>query len=200
MPTSTKKDLVKYTKGFSFFWKIVFGVLLVFVFASSAFAVLTDPTDAPPDVPLLIMGLLIFSIPIGYGIWLIWRGTSYVIKYTARIKEAELSGELETILSDFSRSRPMVIDKIRLGEKYIYGKKKGSPVSYSEIVKVYQSIHGTRSLGKTFENERRLNAVLSDGSTRKLCNLMLWGDSDEDVGKIMAYIQQKNPSVHLGYK
>ena len=79
---------------------------------------------------------------------------------------------------------------------YIFGKKKGRPVSYGEIVKVYQHIHKRNFI----ENSRQLHAVVNGGSICTLCDLKLHGKSDEDVAKIMGYIRYKNPNVHLGYK
>ena len=187
MPTSSKKDFVKYTKGFGPYWLIAVGVLVVLYFVH-----LVISTD-PAGVPLLTMAL-ISLIPIGLSIWLIWRGISYLKKYTACVQEAESSGELQAILADFSRSHSMMRDGIRLGEKYIYSKGGGYPVSYGEIESVYQAI-----IRRNFvESERRLNAVVSGGKVRTLCNLKLRGKSDEDVLEIMDYIQQRNPRVQLG--
>ena len=50
------------------------------------------------------------------------------------------------------------------------------------------------------EDSRHLEAVLTNGTTCILCDLKTGGKSDEDVSKIMGYIRQQNPRVHLGYK
>lgn len=189
MLQSTKEDLVKYIKVSSSPWLLVIGAVLVALGIGS-----------------LVSGAELYSSPVlstlmclflaGVGIWVIWADISSVRKFKAYIQQAETSGELQVLLADFSRSCSMVGDNIRLGEKYIFGKKKGRPVSYGEIVKVYQHIHKRNFI----ENSRQLHAVVNGGSICTLCDLKLHGKSDEDVAKIMGYIRYKNPNVHLGYK
>lgn len=188
MSTSTKGDLVKYTRGAGSFWKIALGALIAFYFLYFFSVTLIKFTTAVYERLML----LILLLPAGYGILLVWRGVSYLRKYTVCVREAESSGEMQTVLADFSRSRSMVHNNIRLGEKYIFGKGKGYPVSYSEINKVYQSII-RRGF---FESERRLNVVVNGGGTRTLCNLKLRGKSDKDMLEIVDYIRQQNPNVN----
>lgn len=117
-------------------------------------------------------------------------------KFTDYIRYAASSGELQVLLNDFTYGQSLADDNIRLGEKYIFCRKKGRPLGYNEITKVYQAIQKTNSA----ENRRTLEAVLTNGKTYVLCELKKHGGSDRDVSKILGYIQQKNPNVHLGYK
>lgn len=184
MQTSTKEDLINYIKES----RTSLTVLGAFFLLASGFmgylAVMVDP---------FIGFFALFGI--GCSILLIWSGHSSSQKFAAYIQDAESSGKLQELLNDFSRSYSMVGDNIRLGSKYIYGKKKGRPVSYSEIRKVYQYRHRTNFV----EDYRQLQAVVNDGSTHILCDLKLRGKSDEDVAKIMGFIYHQNPNVHLGY-
>lgn len=186
MQTSTKEDLINYIKES----RTSLTVLGAFFLLASGFmgymAIVTEPS---------VLGVVLSLFFAGSGILVIWSGHSSSQKFAAYIQDAESSGKLQELLNDFSHSYSMVGDNIRLGSKYIYGKKKGRPVSYNEIRKVYQYRHKTNFV----EDYRQLQAVVTDGSTRVLCDLKLGGKSDEDVAKIMGFIYHQNPNVHLGY-
>lgn len=124
--------------------------------------------------------------------WLIGKSRRACKKY---LKEMAQSGEMERVLSDFSGAVPMVKDKIRLGDRYIYGKTKGQPVAYRDICRVYQHIEKRNFV----ENRRTLVYVDPQGKRQDLCDLLLHGKSDEDMKKIMIHIKLRNPNTQLGY-
>lgn len=191
MLTSSKEDLIKYIKK-SQFQLLPLGV--VFVLAGVFMLALAINTAGTDDYSFV--GVLLSLLFLGTGIATIWYGISSSKKFQTYIQEMESSGKLQLLLADFSRSCSMIGDNVRVGEKYIFGKKKGRPVSYNDISKVYQNIHKTNFV----EDSRYLEAVLTNGTTCILCDLKTGGKSDEDVSKIMGYIRQQNPRVHLGYK
>lgn len=188
MSTFSKDDLLKYIKASFFSPEMVGGVVLLLAAFMSIFIICFIEFSALGIVFALVLGVV--------GAILIRSAALSSKKFTDYIQNAETSGEMGMILGDFSQSYSMVKDNIRIGRRYIFGKKQGRPVKYSEITKVYQSIHKTNFV----EDSRQLNAVLSDGETRTLCNLMIRGKSDEDLARIMGFIQHQNPGVHLGYK
>ena len=191
MLTSSKEDLIGYIKKSQFQLLplgAVFALMGVFMLA---LAIDTAGTD-----DYSFVGVILSILFLGAGIGIIWQGISSSKKFQASIQEMGSTGELQLLLADFSRSCSMVGDNVRVGERYIFGKKKGYPVSYNDISKVYQSIHKTNFI----EDSRSLEAVLTNGKVCTLCDLKTGGKSDEDVSKIMGYIRQQNPRVHLGYK
>lgn len=188
MSTFSKDDLLKYIKASFFSPAMELGVFFLFGTVILIFIVCFMEFSALGIVFTLVAGAV--------SAILIRSAVLSSKKFTDYIRNAETSGEMGIILGDFSQSYSMVKDNIRLGRRYIFGKKQGRPVKYSEITKVYQSIHKTNFV----EDSRQLNAVLSDGETRTLCNLMIRGKSDEDLARIMGFIQHQNPGVHLGYK
>lgn len=189
MLTSSKEDLVGYIKDPTLRWSPIFGAAI-----AGLGAVLLTSGIKPFDSS--VVGT-IFSLATFFGgCAVIWEGISSSKKFKAYIQEIESTGELQVLLADFSHSCSMVGDNVRLGEKFIFGKKKERPVGYNEISRVYENIHKTNSV----EDGRHLEAVLTNGKTCVLCELKKGGQSDADVSKIMGYIRQQNPNVHLGYK
>ena len=189
MPTSSKEDLIGYIESSEANSLSILGA----VFSGIGVFLLALVINTHNSSTL---GLLTSLFMLGMGIAFVGAGISSSKKFQAYIQEIESSGELYLLLADFSHSYSMVDDNVRIGEKYIFGKKAGRPASYNDISKVYQSVHKTNFV----EDRRHLEAVLTNGKICTLCNLKTGGESDEDVSKIMGYIRYKNTSVHLGYK
>ena len=184
MHTGTKEDFLSYIKESGSPFLIGLGI---FIFAMGLFSL----TVVDSAITLIFAAFFIVL-----GIFLIYLTINASKKFKSDIQKAEESGEMNWILNDFFQSYPLVDDNIRLGQVYIFGKKKGYPIRYSEIKKVYQYVRKRNFI----ESSRELRADLHSGQTIPLCDLKLRGKSDEDVARIMGFIRHKNPHVHLGYK
>ena len=112
------------------------------------------------------------------------------------LEGARSRNELDAVLLDFETAQSLCGDKIRMGEKYIYGKKTGGIYDYNQIRKVYQYIHKTNFA----EDRRELRAETIDGKTKTLCRLALKGKDDENMKQIVMRIFAKNPTVKIGYR
>lgn len=107
------------------------------------------------------------------------------------------TGELEKILNDFANSRSMADDRIRLGSEYIFGRKRGRPISYAELRKVYPYIVSGTSCA------RYLKGVTADGAEHILCEFIVRNSQKTphpDENAIYQHILSRNPNVYLGYK
>lgn len=148
-------------------------------------------------VSVISLGQIVASIIIVvFGAILIYSSLGSRKTMEKCMEELTASGELHAVLQDFSAATSLVNDKIRLGNTYVFGKKKDVVVRYTDIRKLYQSIKKKNFV----ENSRTLDYVGADGKTHTLCDLLLKGKSDEDMAKIMMVVKSKNPGVHLGYK
>jgi hypothetical protein len=119
-----------------------------------------------------------------------------LIKIRKQITALRQSGELEAVLDDYDKSQSYAEGNLRLGEKYVFGRRTSTLVAYDQIDRLYQSIHKTNFA----EDRRMLCARLTDGKRRNLCKLRVRGKSDADVHMIVVAIERKNPNVKLGYK
>lgn len=141
------------------------------------------------------MGWVALIYLIGGGI-LLWVGISSSNDVEKLVRELEAKGELERVLADFEGGKSFVKDKIRVGNSYLFGKRKGQIVRYEDIRQIYQSIRKRNGA----ETSRTLQYVNAQGKTLTLCDLQLREKSNEDMMKIMMIIKAKNPAVKLGYQ
>lgn len=184
MGYASKEALVEYTqesKSNSAFASIFGGIMLVG-------GVLSLGT------PLGIVLSLIFIVG---GIYFISMGTKSNSNYKKFLSIASSTGELQRILNDFASSQSMADDRIRLGAEYIYGKKMGRPVQYTELRKVYPHIVSGSSCA------RYLKGVTADGQEHNLCEFIVKTSEKTphpDESAIYQCILARNPNVHLGYK
>ncbi len=58
----------------------------------------------------------------------------------SQIKELKKTGEIDGVLADFESAEKHLDDEIRIGSKYVFGKKSGRVVKYEEITKVHNFI------------------------------------------------------------
>lgn len=152
---------------------------------------------------LAVFGLIcLVSVPIGGIIFLalaalfLWMGISKQNKFNKTFDGYVSSGQINYILADFSSSLPLVNFNIRMGQNYVYGKGSGQIVPYHDIRKIYQHVHRTNFV----EDRRELHYVNSQGKVNTLCALQLRNKSQDDLVRIVAIVQAKNPTVHIGYK
>ena len=68
------------------------------------------------------------------------------------LKESNIYGEA---VIDFASAQPFLEDKIRIGSKYVFGRKCYAVLRYTDIVKLYQGIHTSKGR----EVGRELHAV-----------------------------------------
>lgn len=113
-----------------------------------------------------------------------------------QITRLQASGELSAVLEDFSASKQMVQDKIRIGNKYLFGKGQGQVVRYRDIQQLYQYVFKQNGA----EGSRQLRYIGTDGKMHTLCELLPGDKSKDDVVQIMTIVKSKNPAVQLGYK
>lgn len=152
---------------------------------------------------LLVIGLMTVAglgfsalIYLIAGGGLLWVGISNYNDVNKQLKEFESRGELERVIADFAGAKSFVKDKLRVGQYYLFGKRKCRVVRFGEIRQLWQTIH--RRYG--VESTRTLQYIDSQGATKTLCDLQLRKKSDDEVIQIMTIVRTRNPGVKLGYK
>jgi len=183
MGYASKEALMEYlhNKGSGTFLSI-FGLFAFFM----GFVSLTLPDGN--------IAFLIFAV-IGAGFLFMGRSNKSTLNKYLSI--AASTGELQRILNDFAASQSLADDRIRLGSEYIFGRKMGRPISYSELRKVYPFI----VTGTTCA--RYLKGVTADGQEHIICEFIVRGSQKTphpDENAIYQHILSKNPHIYLGYK
>ena len=115
--------------------------------------------------------------------------------YNKSIDEMKKSGELAVLMSDFSGGSKAFKDRLILGERFLIGKDTGIFLRYDEIAQIYQTIHRTNFV----EDGRTITVVTTEGKYKALCNLQIWGKSNDELNQVFRYIVSRNPSVKVGY-
>ena len=144
-----------------------------------------------------VMGVLCTLLLGGSGVYLLFSDPTGKSSYKKYLDTAASTGELQRMLNDFASSKSLADDRIRLGAEYIYGKKMGRPLSYSELRKVYPYVVTGSGCA------RFLKGITADGQEHNLCEFIVktsQKDPHPDESYIYQVILSKNPNVYLGYK
>lgn len=137
------------------------------------------------------IGLLFLAV----GGLLVWLGISNIKDFHKILNDLTQSGQIQYVIEDFSGSVSMIKDYIRVGKRYLFGKKSGLIVAYGDIKKIYQHIHKTNGI----EDRRELRYVDIHGRTHTLCSLLIRDKSKDELIQLLNIILQKNPNVQIGY-
>ena len=137
-----------------------------------------------------------------YGVAGVLAGIGFVIasimeksRYDKRLNEMKKSGELSVLMSDFRGGSKAFKDRLILGENYLIGRDTGVFLRYDKIAQIYQTIHRTNFI----EDGRTITVVTTEGKYKDLCNLQIWGKSNDELDQVFEYIVSRNPSVKVGY-
>ncbi len=132
---------------------------------------------------LLLMGLMGILL-IGLSIFELFS------EYRKMIKILKSNGIYDEAVDDFSTAQPFMDDRIRLGDKYIFGKHYCTILRYTDISRVYQYIY----IGKSIA-QRELHAVDTFGHIWVLCKL-----GDDRLLDVLDFMLYKNPQIAIGYE
>lgn len=191
MNDERKKQLFKYTKPSGALPVVcIILAVLCFLFTLLFFAAATD-FDADTNI-------LIGTFAVATIIFVLMTVFYYRLigQLKNKINDIDANGELLILLNDFEKGGKAFNDKLRLGQKYLIGKKTRTIVSYNEIARIYQYIHSTNCV----EDTRSLQIVLHNNKKLDLCKLPLWGKADEEVANVFNYVKSMNPNIAIGYR
>lgn len=140
----------------------------------------------PPGAFIYAIVAICFGIP-----WAV--GQNRVSKQISYIKSA---GTYEKMLQEFAASSPILDDKARYSDNYIFGKGSGCFLPYQDICWVYR--HNLSYLLIPIRSEAMLGD--SKGSVRSFCRLKRNNSTGgEEIKALAALIRSKNQNVILGF-
>lgn len=153
----------------------------------------------------VLMIAAFISMMIRYDIDFVALGIMFVIILISLIrlirsikffKNLKADPACPAVENEFENAISMRKDRIRFGENYIFMKRSGKLLKYSDIKQVYQYIHKTNGA----EDARQIKYVDLKGKTHKLCRLELEDKSREELATMISIIYSKNPNVKIGYQ
>lgn len=187
MDKNLKKELYKYIKPSSV--SAVIFVCISIIFFLMAYASVPKAED---DSLIQFLIFLIFGI-----IFLIYFVSHFctLSSIKKKIKTFEHQGEFDLLANDFLAGGKAFNDNLRLGQKFLIGKKTGTIVSYQDIVKIYQYAHKTNGV----EDSRMLKIETTNKKNVNLCKIPLKGKADNEVAQVCDYIARMTSRVFVGY-
>ena len=111
-------------------------------------------------------------------------------------EQVQSNGTASQIVADFVNARSFFDDRLKLGERYVFGKRSGRILSYYDLQNVYQYIHKTNFV----EDRRALRVNTNSNETVDICKMKLRGKSDDELMIVVMEMLKKNNRITVGYK
>ena len=180
--TCTEKDLRNYLHPgiTAFIGTMFYGLILLF-------SIFTGNTSAMP------IGFLVFG---GLAALCAIAPFRKISDANAAIDSARITGKADSLLQEFSSGEQFFRDNLRAGEHWLFGRKTGTILEYSNIRQVYQYVHKTNFA----EDRRELRAKTIDNKTVTLCRLKVKGADDAELRQFLMKVLSYNPTIQLGYR
>ena len=126
------------------------------------------------------------------GFWI--KDTADYGKYYGNLEQ---NGQLPALEEDFAAAESVLKGKIRLGRDHLYLRHEGRAVPYGDVLQAYQKV--TKTYG--VETDRDLMLLLRGHRfAASAGKLKTRGKSDEEMIRIVSFLQSKNPSLKIGYR
>lgn len=174
--------------------------MLKYVRYSSVFLTLFMTVCLAVSAALVVAGLLKLSvypdlpvsgaaIPVG----LLLMGFAFVpsLSYRRMLNFLRNNGIYQDAISDFTSAKSFMNDRLRMGDKYIFCKRKCIVLRYFDISKVVQDYRFENGQ----ETSRTLNAVDTSGNVWFLCDLKTNTDDQPGLKEALDFMLSKNSRI-----
>ena len=154
----------------------------------------------------ILSGRSIFAFFLALFIGLLFVAAVFVplIDYREMINFLKNNNIYAEAVFDFSSAIPFLNDRIRLGNRYIFGRNFCVVLRYSDIHRIYQYV---RRVHLT-ERNRELHAVDNSGKVWSLCKLKVHSEflpmknkiSDKELIEVLSFMLYKNRKIVIGHQ
>ena len=98
-------------------------------------------------------------------------------------------------IADFPVARPFMNNRIRLGDKFVFGGNYCTILRYTDISRIYQYVDK-----KSLFYGRQLHAFDISGKFWRLCSLRVLTENQPGLNDVLDFIMSKNPRVAIDYR
>ena len=178
--------------------------MLKYVRYSHVFMAVFVPVCLAVSIALIIAGSLkisgIMDLPVSWpalpvGLFLLGFVFVPSLSYRRMINFLRDNGIYQEAVTDFTSAKPFMNDRMRMGDKYLFCKKKCVILRYYDISKVFQEhdfeIENRREIGRT------LNAIDVYGNVWFLCNLETNTDNQPGLKEALDFMLSKNNLITI---
>lgn len=115
-----------------------------------------------------------------------------LVKVHLYLRRAEGTGELEDVLADFATATPAMGDRVRLGDRWLFGSASGAPVRMTDITKLYERKDNTM-----LEQTLLCADVAGEEHAYNLCVMPPRSRYQDDRAAVVRYVAQHAPSANM---
>ena len=176
--------------------------MLKYVRYSPVFMAVFFPVCLAVSVALVVAGLLkisgIMDLPVSWpalpvGLFLLGFVFVPSLSYRRMINFLRDNGIYQEAVTDFTSAKPFMNDRLRMGDKYIFCKRKCVILRYFDIRKVVQDYRFENGQ----ETSRTLNAVDTSGNVWFLCDLKTNTDNQPGLKEALDFMLSKNNLITI---
>ena len=179
---SSEKDMLRY---------VCFSVVLKILF------VLTDLIISVIAISMALRGMssgenmLLVLFILSVGLFLGWAAFTPFLEDRKVINFLKDNGIYDDAVCDFSSAQPFLNDRIRLGSKYIFGKRCCTVLRYTDICKLFLYTVEANDI----ERSKQLRAVDSSGKVWRLCALDVHIEKEPELADVLDFMLRKNSRI-----
>ena len=176
--------------------------MLKYVRYSSVFLAVFMTVCLAVSLALIVAGSLkisgIMDLPVSWlalPAGLLLMGFAFVpsLSYRRMTNFLKRNGLYQEAISDFVSAKSFMNDRIRMGDKYIFCKRKCVILRYFDIRRVFQDF----DMKDGQETSRTLNAVDNSGNVWFLCDLETNTDNQPGLREILDFMTSKNNLITI---
>lgn len=127
------------------------------------------------------------------GLFLMWLSFSPFRDCRKMMRFFTDSGIYHEAAADFISSQSFMNDRMRMGNKYIFGKRQCTILRYYDICKVSQVSYGTEA----GERSRNLKAVDTSGDAWYFCALKPNTNNQPELKEAIDFMTSKNSGIMI---
>lgn len=153
----------------------------LYVFYVSALGLPSLLASSPPPLVSFSMALP-YIIAFGILFYLRRKTSAYLAKTNA-------SGELERLIDDFLNAQPVLADRLRIGDEWLFGQGARRPVRIADISSLRHKAGNELFQGSVYIT------LLSTGKETRLCRYPFDKSSESVIGGLVCYLLEMNPGI-----
>lgn len=178
----SEKDMLRYVRT-SVVLKILF-VLTDLIISVIAISMALRGMSSGENMLLV---LFILSV----GLFLGWAAFTPFLEDRKMINFLKDNGIYNDAVYDFSSAQPFLNDRIRLGSKYVFGKRCCSVLRYTDICRLFLYTVEANDI----ERSKQLRAVDNSGKVWRLCALDLHIENEPGLAEVLDFMSHKNSRI-----
>ena len=111
----------------------------------------------------------------------------------SQIKDLKKSDAIDDVITDFASAEKHLGDEIRIGEKYVFGKKSGRVVSYTDIDKVHHFVRNRYG----YKRKRFVEIFTLEGVKIKLSKVSDNKENEAEAELVVKKIKEIAPKAEI---